>query len=176
MVELENENINYFEKYVYNIDTAEIGYSANDVDDGDLTNDVVSLHTSQASDWSMGENTPYIDMFSEAQANFEQGITYFGGYNYSTNVGAFIMDSSGLFSFKTWEVRIFGTNEEIEATLLGDSNYDGVVNVLDVVNTVNYVLGTSSITAQGAANADMNQDEAVNVLDVVSLVNQVLDS
>ena len=60
--------------------------------------------------------------------------------------------------------------------LLGDANNDGVVNVLDIVNIVNYTLGTVSLTAQGAENADVNQDGEVNVLDVVTLVNQVLDN
>ena len=53
--------------------------------------------------------------------------------------------------------------------LLGDSNGDGALNVLDVVLLVNLVLGQAYETC-----ADMNSDETLNVLDVVMLVNAVL--
>ncbi len=53
--------------------------------------------------------------------------------------------------------------------LLGDSNGDGALNVLDVVLLVNLVLGQAYETC-----ADMNNDATLNVLDVVTLVNAVL--
>ena len=53
--------------------------------------------------------------------------------------------------------------------LFGDSNGDGILNVLDVVAMVNLVLS-------GVYNevADMNSDGTLNVLDVVLLVGFVL--
>ena len=54
--------------------------------------------------------------------------------------------------------------------LLGDMNLDGIINILDIISSVNIVLGT---TAYNNA-ADMNQDGVVNVLDIVSLVNIIL--
>ena len=53
--------------------------------------------------------------------------------------------------------------------LLGDSNGDGVLNVLDVVLLVNLVLAPSYEEC-----ADINSDGILNVLDVVTLVNTVL--
>ena len=54
--------------------------------------------------------------------------------------------------------------------LLGDSNEDGVLNVLDVVLLVNIILGSGE-----AGNcADINSDGTLNVLDVVLLVNIIL--
>ncbi|MBT5078060.1 MAG: T9SS type A sorting domain-containing protein [Candidatus Marinimicrobia bacterium] len=60
-----------------------------------------------------------------------------------------------------------------EGVLLGDSNYDGVLNVLDIVLVVNMILG---ISEPDMYSADVNQDGAVNVLDIVGIVNIILDS
>ena len=54
--------------------------------------------------------------------------------------------------------------------ILGDVNSDEVVNVLDIILTVNIILGSNDpINA-----ADVNSDGIVNILDVVSLVNLIL--
>lgn len=58
-------------------------------------------------------------------------------------------------------------------TLAGDSNGDGAVNVLDVVTTVNYIMGFNPQPFV-FANADVNGDGLVNVLDVVGTVNIIL--
>jgi len=55
--------------------------------------------------------------------------------------------------------------------LVGDSNGDGALNVLDVVLLVNLVLSSSS----GDECSDINGDGSLNVLDVVLLVNLVLN-
>ncbi|MBC8311131.1 MAG: aryl-sulfate sulfotransferase [Candidatus Marinimicrobia bacterium] len=54
--------------------------------------------------------------------------------------------------------------------LLGDVNNDGVINILDVVSTVNIVLGF----ADWVDSADYNGDGIINVLDIVSIVNVIL--
>ena len=51
----------------------------------------------------------------------------------------------------------------------GDSNADGTLNVLDVVNIVNL-----AISGDYDPVADINFDGSVNVLDVVSIVNTIL--
>lgn len=53
---------------------------------------------------------------------------------------------------------------------IGDVNDDGSFNVLDVVLTVNIILGESVFTPA----ADMNEDGIINVLDVIQLVNIVI--
>jgi len=57
---------------------------------------------------------------------------------------------------------------------LGDANEDGVVNVLDVVMIVAYILGNTTLGELGTIQADYNQDGAINVLDVVSIVYYIL--
>jgi hypothetical protein len=55
--------------------------------------------------------------------------------------------------------------------LLGDVNNDGIINILDVVSTVNIVLGE----AEWVDVADYNSDGVINVLDIVSIVNVILN-
>lgn len=56
--------------------------------------------------------------------------------------------------------------------LPGDVNNDGLINILDVVSTVNIVLGM----ADWVDAADYNGDGVINVLDIVSIVNVILSS
>ena len=53
--------------------------------------------------------------------------------------------------------------------LLGDVNHDGVINILDVVLVVGYVLDMSYII-----DADLNEDDVVNILDIVILTTLIL--
>ncbi len=71
-------------------------------------------------------------------------------------------------------------NEEATATASfnfanpGDVNQDGNLNVLDIVSTVNYILGAISPTDVQFAAADNNSDGLLNVLDIVLIVNLIL--
>jgi hypothetical protein len=58
----------------------------------------------------------------------------------------------------------------------GDINADGEINVLDVVQLVGFILGTSNPSDTQIASGDLNGDGVLNVLDVVALVNIILDS
>ena len=55
--------------------------------------------------------------------------------------------------------------------LIGDSNGDGSLNVLDVVLLVNLILDAN---ASGDDCSDVNGDGSLNVLDVVLLGNLIL--
>ena len=54
--------------------------------------------------------------------------------------------------------------------LFGAVDSDGIINILDVVSTVNIVLGL----APWVDAADYNDDGVINVLDIVSIVNIIL--
>ena len=56
----------------------------------------------------------------------------------------------------------------------GDVNSDGMVNILDVVQAVNYALGKAIPTAAQFSAADLNGDGSVNILDVVQIANKAL--
>ena len=53
----------------------------------------------------------------------------------------------------------------------GDINEDQIVNILDVIQTVNMVLGALPVDEI----ADMNGDGIINVLDIINIVNIILN-
>ena len=59
----------------------------------------------------------------------------------------------------------------INGSLLGDTNGDSTINVLDVIIMVNMVLGE---TEADLNTADINGDDLINVSDVVLLINMIL--
>ncbi|MBU1700448.1 MAG: S8 family serine peptidase [Candidatus Eisenbacteria bacterium] len=60
------------------------------------------------------------------------------------------------------------------ATVLGDANGGGTVDVLDVIATVNHILGTTPLGAGGQACADTDSNSQINILDVIGIVNIIL--
>ena len=71
------------------------------------------------------------------------------------------------------EIKTFETGES--PVTPGDANGDGNVNVTDIVEIVNYILGHPSDKFIFEA-ADANSDGQVNVTDIVSVVNIILSS
>ena len=57
----------------------------------------------------------------------------------------------------------------------GDINADGIINVLDIVSTVNFVMNVATPTDDEACAADLNSDGIINVVDIVQLVNIILN-
>ena len=58
----------------------------------------------------------------------------------------------------------------------GDLNFDSMVNILDVIVTVNYVVGHIELNNEQIQNADMNLDGAINVFDVLMIVDHALSN
>ena len=56
----------------------------------------------------------------------------------------------------------------------GDINNDGIINVLDIVSTVAFIMNTQTPTDDQACAADYNGDGVVNVLDIVSIVGIII--
>ena len=65
--------------------------------------------------------------------------------------------------------------QDCEECGTGDVNFDGNLDVLDVVSTVNIVLGNIDPSSEEECSADMNGDSNVDVLDVVTMVNLILN-
>ena len=53
----------------------------------------------------------------------------------------------------------------------GDVNEDSIVNILDVILTINIILGIDNFNSM----ADINDDDVVDVLDIVQIVNIILE-
>ena len=58
----------------------------------------------------------------------------------------------------------------------GDLNFDSIVNILDVIVTVNYVVGHIELNNEQIQNADMNLDGTINVLDILMIVDHALSN
>ena len=63
-------------------------------------------------------------------------------------------------------------NQSTDCAVDGDINNDNIVNILDVVETVNLILFMSG---EYLECADMNEDGTINVIDIINLVNTILN-
>ena len=82
---------------------------------------------------------------------------------------------SKVWSRLDWFFSYIGEPEdEFEVELYGDVNFDGTLNIMDVVLVVNYVLNLVTPTEEEVLTADMNQDGILNILDVIQLVSEIL--
>ena len=61
-----------------------------------------------------------------------------------------------------------------ECAANGDVTLDDVVNILDVVNLVQAILGLEDLNDNQVCNADISQDGVINILDVVAIVQAIL--
>ena len=57
--------------------------------------------------------------------------------------------------------------------LLGDANNDGTINAADIVEVVNYIMGSPS-NKFDLSKADANGDKTVNAADIVAIVNVIM--
>ena len=81
---------------------------------------------------------------------------------------------SKIHSRLSWFFGYIGEPEEdFVVELYGDVNFDGSLDITDVILLVNFVLGTTPTEEQGLT-ADFNQDGIINILDVISLVSEIL--
>lgn len=63
-------------------------------------------------------------------------------------------------------------NQFAECSLLGDVNNDNIINVLDVVEIVNFILFSSEEILECS---DVNEDGTINIVDVVNIINLILN-
>jgi len=71
---------------------------------------------------------------------------------------------------------IFITTRNPIETLMGDSNQDGEVNVLDVVVIVNHILVLELLPSMGVYISDMDGDGSITILDVIQVIQYILNT
>ena len=62
----------------------------------------------------------------------------------------------------------------IPDSIIGDNDFNGSINILDVIILINYILELENPTTNESEIADINQDGSLNVLDVILLVNTII--
>ena len=60
--------------------------------------------------------------------------------------------------------------------IIGDVTQDNVINILDIVMVINFILDTISPSDKQEVIADMNDDDIINVLDALQLSNIILNN
>ena len=63
--------------------------------------------------------------------------------------------------------------EDFVVELYGDVNFDGELNVTDIILMVNFVLGEEP-TEEEFLTADITQDGTLNILDVIQVVSEII--
>ena len=84
-----------------------------------------------------------------------------------------IIDQYGAEGLEYWEYITLLDGESCGSDE-GDVTGDGSLNILDIVQVANYILGIA--TPDFACAADMNGDENINILDIVQIANSILES
>ena len=124
-------------------------------------------------------------LFDPGSSGGVQGGDTYDDY-YMPNDGSpyprdFIVDQEGILQYANNEIdtewmiyvldELTGNNQGVA----GDVNNDEVVNILDVIQTVNIILGANPTpTEYELWAADMNQDGNIDILDIVLIVNTIL--
>jgi len=75
----------------------------------------------------------------------------------------------------TFTLSSYTVPEESESTPIGNVNFDSVVNILDVVLLVSFIMGTQEPTDEQEFEGDINGDGGINVLDIVHVVDRIIE-
>jgi len=58
--------------------------------------------------------------------------------------------------------------------IMGDANGDGISNILDIIQLVNFVLDSDGASDCQFYALDLNNDDVLNIMDIILLVNRIL--
>ena len=65
-----------------------------------------------------------------------------------------------------------GLNESIT---LGDVNQDSIIDILDIILMINFILGESSPDTIEEISSDLNSDGIINIQDIILIINMILN-
>ena len=93
----------------------------------------------------------------------------------------FIINQSGVIEYANneidteWMLLVIENllSEDCSAWQMGDINGDNIVNVLDIINLINYILGAIFPEECEYLVSDINSDSNLDILDVVLIVNLI---
>jgi len=87
--------------------------------------------------------------------------------SFSDDIGVIVLTNTSNYNATIQiENAVFNFAEEEFSSILGDVNYDGSLDVLDIVLMINIIL-----VNEYSSIADVNQDDVVNILDVILMAN-----
>ena len=118
-------------------------------------------------------------------ADFEQGEVVIPGWDYNDYVCVIAQhcnvtscsDSVGPLCVYAGsdDQSCVDDNYGCDDQLLGDANNDNLINVIDIVTIVNFILdGNLNFEDCNILASDFNQDQEVDVLDIIEIINIIL--
>ena len=93
----------------------------------------------------------------------------------------FVIDQNGIIAYANneidteWMLTVIYDLINTDNGISGDINQDQIINVLDIISLINFILGSEIPSNNEVILADLNQDNIINILDVVMLVNLILN-
>ena len=95
----------------------------------------------------------------------------------------FIIDQEGIFKYTNNEIdtelMLYVLNELVGDSCsgwnIGDVNNDNLINVLEIVAIINFILDINQPDDCSSFVSDLNNDQLINVLDIIELVNIILE-
>jgi PKD repeat protein len=116
------------------------------------------------------------------EVELDSWLWNFGDGNTSSNSApVHTYSQGGSYVVSLTVTNIYGLESEPHAetvqlgsSMPGDINSDSMLNVLDIVLVVNFILGSDTPSASEFSAADLNSDGILNILDIVTLTNLIL--
>ena len=103
-------------------------------------------------EWEDNFNSYNQNRWQEATHGFDGNLCQFSPVNVFVHAGKLVLQATSA------------------DYLLGDINSDSMINVVDIIELVNIILGFS----EPVNTSDVNQDNYINIIDVVSIVDLIL--
>ena len=169
-------SVNFFDEFINN-DSRGLTINADDREEGDLTH-LINYRVDEDQSGQGYSAQDYITFIDLSQTNTLETMIKIYPSVRDSGVGGF----EHLWGEITSDIQGFAVHivspEEYDDFIgtYGDANLDGVVNVLDVTQTVNFILENIDFTIEQQNAADVNYDGSVNVLDVFNIISFILDS
>ena len=63
-----------------------------------------------------------------------------------------------------------------ESIILGDLNQDNIIDILDIVLIINFILGQDYPNAVEGIASDLNSDGTINIQDLILIINIILNN
>ena len=125
-------------------------------------------------------------LFDPGSSGGVQGGNTYDDY-YMPNDGSpyprdFIIDQNGILQYANneidteWMLYVLEELININQEIIGDINQDDLVNILDVVVLINFILGSQIPTEADLIIADLNNDSVLNILDIVQLAGIIINN
>tara|TARA_Y100001970_G_scaffold52986_1_gene67052 strand:- start:27633 stop:28994 length:1362 start_codon:yes stop_codon:yes gene_type:complete len=142
----------------------------------------------EVSNLNLGINS-YIDINGDPGQYVSEFMAYHGTWYRDLNqIGEEKCISAGhihVGGYLSWENAIIATEASVRALItyidsfiytLGDLNQDNIIDILDLVTIVNFILGEINFTDIQMYAGDINEDSIINIQDIIIIINMILNN